>query len=116
MDIHDADSEQLKEALKAEAEDRIRKATALSFMIQTEGWEILLNTFENMKQDQLDVLSNQIPGNEKAILAAHSVWYAVVHTLEEVVGAINTAIQDGEAAKKELDHINHVPQQDDNWL
>src|SRR5579859_5847380 len=112
MDIHDADSEQLKEALQAEAEDRIRKATALLFMTQTEGWEILLNTFENMKTDQLDELSNQIPGNEKAILAAHAVWYAVVHTLDEIKTAVNTAIQDGEAAKKELDHLKNTPKDD----
>ena len=113
MELNDIDGEQLKQALVEEAEDRIRKATSLHFMISTEGWEILLNTFDNMKQDQLSQLSEQVPGNEKAILAAHAVWYAVVHTLDEIVGAVSSAIQDGETAKKELDVLRNTPKEDD---
>lgn len=72
-------------------------------MKNTQGWEILLGTFENMKADQLKILSEVVPGDEKTILAAHSVWYSVVHALDEVIRAVDAAIQDGIEAKEGLD-------------
>lgn len=89
-------------------EDLVHKSTALRLMVNTEGWEILLNTFQDMKESQLATLSKQIPGNEKAILAAHAVWYSVVNTLDQIVSAVEVAIQSGDAARQELDILNNT--------
>ena len=105
--IEDVDAKEYLEQVKEDAELRIKKATALMMMKNTEGWEILLNTFENMKEKQLAILSKFHPGDEKAILAAHAVWYSVVNTLNEVVRAVDWAIKDGVDAKRNLDEINN---------
>lgn len=103
--------DQLQE-FKELLEDKIHKSTALRLMVNTEGWGILLNTFNDMKENQLAELSSQIPGNEKGILAAHAVWYSVVHTLDQIVSAVTSAINEGDAARQELDLLNQNPQED----
>ena len=93
-------------------EDKVHKATSLRLMVDTDGWGILLETFQDMKENQLAQLSEQVPGNEKAILAAHAVWYAVVHTLDQIVFAVNSAISEGEAARRELELTNTTQEED----
>lgn len=105
--IIDVDSEKVIEQLENQCLERINIANAISFTVGTEGWQILLDTFEQMKQDQLDELSSQVPGDEKAILAAHAVWYSVVHTLDQIVSSVDSAIQDGAAAKQTLVEIRN---------
>lgn len=112
-DIMDVDSEELKKQLIAEAEDRMHKAAALAFTVQTDGWQILLDTFESMKEDQLVEMFRHTPGNDKEILAAHSVWFTTVHTLESIKSAINRAIQDGEQAKLDLVQLLAPPSEID---
>ena len=101
----DVDSEKVLDKLAQDCLDRINTASSLRFTIETEGWKILLDTFEQMKQDQLEELSRQPPGDDKAILAAHSVWYSVVHTLDQIQDSVNSAIQDGYAAQQTLAEI-----------
>lgn len=95
-------------------EDKIRKATALRLMIDTEGWEILLETFEDMKQNQLVELSEAPLHNDALILKSHLVWRTTIHTLDQIVNAINNAVQTGEAARVELEILKQNPQED--WL
>jgi len=104
-EIVDVDSEKVLEKIEEQCLERINTANALAFTINTEGWSILLDTFEQMKHDQLEELSNQNPGDDKAILAAHAVWYSVVHTLDQIVDSVNSVIQDGAAAKQTLAEI-----------
>lgn len=104
----DSDSEEYAKQLKEDAESRIKKATALMLMKNTEGWEILVNSFEDMKLQQLQHLAKANPGDEKTVLAAHAVWYSVVHTLNEVVNAVDRAIRDGVEAKQSLDQLNNT--------
>ncbi len=104
-ELVDIDSEKVLDKLAQDCLDRINTASSLRFMVETEGWKILLDTFEQMKQDQLDELSRQTPGDEKAILAAHAVWYSVVHTLDQIQDSVNSAIQDGYAAQQTLAEI-----------
>lgn len=104
-----------KKALALQAEDQISKANSLAFMVNTEGWEIILSTIEDMKQSQLEHLSEQIPGDEKAILAAHSVWYTTLHTFDNLVNAVTTAINNGQTARQILAELNEQKREDD-WL
>jgi len=105
QEIVDIDSEKVLNDLEEQCLERINTANALSFTIGTEGWQILLDTFEQMKHDQLEELSNQVPGDEKAIIAAHAVWYSVVNTLDQNVYSVNSVIQNGTAAKQTLAEI-----------
>ncbi len=107
-DIVDVDAEKVLDDLEQSCIEKINTANALSFTINTEGWKILLDTFEQMKHDQLEELSNQTPGDDKAILAAHAVWYSVVHTLDQIVDSVNSAIQDGFSAKQTLLEIHNA--------
>jgi len=111
-DILDIDNENDKFLAITDAETRIQKASALQFMTQTEGWKILLAAFEDMAEDQLEELGRHRPGDDKQILAAHSVWYSVLHTLENIKTAVSSAIQDGEAAKVELAQLTHPLDED----
>jgi hypothetical protein len=104
-EIIDVDNEKMLDQLEQQCLERINTANALTFTTGTEGWQILLDTFEDMKQNQLEELSNQTPGNDKAILAAHAVWYSVVHTLDQIVDSATSVIQDGVAAKQTLAEI-----------
>jgi len=99
----------------AEAEEKVKTATSLSILRGTDGWKILLDTFEQMKENQLSELSKQRPGDEKAILAAHAVWAATVHTLDQVVDAVNVAIQDGIEAQEFLESLKLLPKEQEDW-
>lgn len=112
--IEDITSKDFIKKVTEEANERIKKATALMMLKNTEGWAILLNTFENMKVDHLKILEDTNPGDKEAVLAAHMVWYTVVHTLDEVVRALDGAINQGIEAKQELDNLNQVPP-DEDW-
>ena len=48
----DVSSDDNVQALIDQYEDRINKANSLSFMTNTDGWQILLDTFEEMKDAQ----------------------------------------------------------------
>ena len=95
-----------------DCEDRINKASSLSFTINTDGWQILLETFAEMKDAQLHELSLHNPGDEKSILAAHAVWFSTVHTLNHITEAIAGAIRSGESAKIELANLIKTLQQE----
>lgn len=112
-DIVDVDSEKVLEQIELNCIDKINTANSISFMVNTDGWKILLDTFEQMKDDQLLELSNQVPGDEKAILAAHAVWYSVVHTLDQIVDSVNAVIQDGSAARQTLAELHSQPKEDE---
>jgi len=113
MDLVDVDSEKVLDNLAQECLDRINTASSLQFMKETEGWKILLETFEDMKHNQLQELGKQNPGNDKAILAAHAVWYSVVHTLDQIIDSVDAAIQDGFAAQQTLAEIGrHLVQRE----
>lgn len=112
MDINNVAQDHLKRAVE-ESEEKIKTATALSIMRGTDGWKILLDTFEEMKSNQLLELSRQQPGNEKAILAAHAVWAATVHTLDQVVDAVDTAINEGIEAQEFLESLKYQAREDD---
>lgn len=105
MELIDYDSERQIQKLREQSEEQIKVATALHIMRSTEGWQILLDTFEDMKQNQLDVLSKQRPGDEKSILAAHAVWAATVHTLDQIVEAIDQQIRLGEESRELLESL-----------
>jgi hypothetical protein len=117
-DIKDIDNAKIREETEESLLLAINKANALQFTISTEGWKILVETFQDMKEDQLHELYRQTPGNEKAILAAHSVWFSVVHTLDEIVTAIDAAIHDGEVARQQLEELRTLGTdiEDTNWL
>ena len=103
--IQDIDRQRAYEAQEQDALARINKANALSFTINTEGWEIIANTLEDMKDNQLEELSRQNPGNEKAVLAAHAVWYAVVGSINQLMSGIDLVIREVEIAKQELKEL-----------
>jgi hypothetical protein len=120
MDIRDLDPRDVEpsdyaKAVQEDRNDRIKKATALMLMKNTEGWAILLSTFEDMKQKQLSVLAAVNPGDEKTILAAHAVWYSVVHALEEVVRAVDLAILDGIEAQRTSEGEFPSDKDEENW-
>ena len=112
-DIQDIDSEKMFEKVESDCIEKINTANALAFTISTDGWSILLDTFEQMKQDQLDELSRQTPGDDKEILAAHAVWYSVVHTLDQIVSSVNSVIRDGNAAKQILAELHQQKPEDE---
>lgn len=111
-DVLDVDPEQ-RNQLITEAEERINKASSLAFTTQTDGWRILLETFEDMKEEQLRELYRQTPGNDHDILAAHSVWFTTVHVLNEIQMAVSRAIRDGEQAKLDLVQLRQTPDEID---
>jgi len=112
MDTKDYSPEQLAQIIET-AQDDVRKATALKITISTEGWGILLSTFEEMKENQLNELRKQSPGDEKAILAAHAVWAATEHTIDQILSAINTTIRQGAESEAFLSaDVHDLPQED----
>ena len=102
--MDDFTTEFTPERIKELAIDRMNKASALQFMTQTPGWEILLSAFEDKKESQIAELLNIPPGsaNEKDIIAAHTIAYTVAHTANDIVNSVARAIQDGYAAQQEL--------------
>ena len=113
MDINDINPQDALKFITEEAEEKVKTATALSIMRSTDGWKILLDTFEEMKNNQLRELSKQRPGDEKNILAAHAVWAATVHTLDQVVEAVDSAIHEGILAQDQLEGMKRGPQEED---
>ena len=101
----------MKQALIDSNQDLIQKATALRMMVNTAGWEILLDTFEEMKKNQLEELS-LLPIGDPKIPLAHAVWAATVHALDQIVSAVNQAINNGESAKRELDILTGLPEEE----
>lgn len=113
MEVIDYDSQKHLEDLREQSEEQIKVATALAIMKSTDGWKIILDTFEDMKQNQLDVLAKQRPGDEKSILAAHAVWAATVHTLDQIVEAIDTQIRLGEESRQLLESLKYRQVEDE---
>ena len=113
MDINTVEPQDALNKAIEDADEKVKIATSLSIMRSTEGWQILLETFEEMKRNQLRELANQSPGDEKAVLAAHAVWSATVHTLNQVVNAVNMAVQEGIEAQEFLEALKHTPKEDD---
>ena len=93
-----------EEQIKDIAVDRMNKASALQFMVQTPGWAILLSVLEDKKEAQIAEFLNIPPGsaNEKDIIAAHTVAYTTAHMANDIVNSVSRAIQDGYAAQVEL--------------
>jgi len=104
------------ERLKELAVDRMNKASALQFMTQTPGWEILLAVFEDKKEAQIAELLNIPPGsaNEKDIIAAHTIAYTVAHTANDIITSVARAIQDGYNAQAELQEPL-IEQEKEEW-
>lgn len=97
--------------LRSNAEDVIKKAHSLQYMKTSEGWGIVLEAFDDIEGKALHQLSEQQPGNDTAILAAHSVWYSVKHAYANVRKAVDDAILDGMQAAELLQDID----KNDNW-
>jgi len=108
------DPEQLEKHLI----DAINAANALQLTINTEGWEIIENSFESIESDALEQLGAQQPGNDKAILAAHAVWYSVKNAYLNVRRAVISAIKEGEQATITLAelHASKTETKDEDWL
>lgn len=115
MDLIDVDSIKVLQAAVEEAKEKVKSSTALKIMISTEGWGILLNTFEELKENQLRELAKQAPSDEKAVLAAYAVWSATVHTVNQIIDGINFVIKQGAEAEDFLSSLNQSPNQEDDW-
>lgn len=102
--IDEINRDQIQKAIE-DYEDRINKANSLSFMQNTDGWSILLDTFEDMKDAQLHELAQHNPGDKESVLAAHAVWFSTVHTLNNILDAVAGAIRSGESARMELANL-----------
>jgi|SRR5215831_9620053 len=113
MDINDFTPEQFGKVIE-ELTENVKRATALRIMVATEGWSILLTTFEELREKQLKELRNQIPGDEKAILAAHAVWAATEHTLDQIVSGVNLAIRQGAESEALLNEAGK-PREQEDW-
>jgi septation ring formation regulator EzrA len=95
--------------------EQINTANALRFTLTTEGWDIIDKSFQSIEEDALTQLGEQQPGNDKAILAAFSVWYSVRNAYNNVKEAVSSAIQAGEMAKITLGEIRNIPNDNDDW-
>lgn len=108
QDLNDFDGE--RQQIIEDCEDRINKAAQISFTINTEGWELIKSCLSSIEDDALDQLEEQMPGDDKSILAAHSVWYTAKKVHKHVLEAVYRAIQDGEQAKIELQQLRNQNQ------
>lgn len=66
---------------------------ALKQLVFMPGWKVLLDAFEQHKQDATDELLKINPGDKESVTAAHAVAYAVHQTLDNLRREVENAIQ-----------------------
>jgi hypothetical protein len=86
--ITDADREEIQQ---------FHNGRALQQLVIMPGWEVLMDTFNQKKQDAIEELLSINPGDKELVLAAHAVAYAVHKTLDNLTREVVYSI---EAAKR----------------
>lgn len=66
---------------------------SLQQLVIMPGWEVLMDTFEQKKQDATEELLKINPGDKELVLAAHAVAYAVHKTLDNLKIEVYSAIE-----------------------
>lgn len=69
---------------------------SLQQLVIMPGWEVLMDTFEQKKQDAVDELLKINPADKELVFAAHAVAYAVHKTLDNLKIEVDTAIQNAQ--------------------
>lgn len=113
-DLLDKEKEDLTEVLL----ETVNNANALSLMVSTTGWEILMNSLREKKEEQISILMETSPGDDTNILRLHAIAYAVAHTVDDVSNSVYSAIEQGKAARIALAELNTQYNQtddEDNW-
>ena len=113
----DLDNEVQRDSYREILVEKINNANALEFMVNCEGWQILVNSLEEKKQNQMDILMKQAPGEDEKVLRLHAIAFAVAHTVDDVSGSVIRAIEDGVSAKIALAELNNQANEEDenNW-
>ena len=115
MDINLETAEGVEE-YKGVLIERINNGNALEFLVNCEGWEILINSLQQKKQEQIDILMETPPGNDADTLKLHAIAFAVAHTVDDVSTSVQAAIQDGHSARIALAELNNQSnEQEENW-
>jgi hypothetical protein len=66
---------------------------SLQQLVIMPGWEVLMETFEQKKQDATEELLKVNPGDKELVLAAHAVAYAVHQTLDNLKTEVFSSIE-----------------------
>ena len=82
----------------------ITDANDIEFMTNQRGWSLLVESFEDRRNDAIRVLLEQVPGNEKAILAAHAVAVAVHQTIDGIISGLE------EVKRNKLEALRYLAQ------
>ncbi len=88
IEMQDSQGLEKKTREEEEAYQTITDANDIEFMTNQRGWALLLESFEDRRNSSIAVLLNQIPGDERAIIAAHAVAYAVHKTVDGILDSL----------------------------
>lgn len=102
----------LTEADRAEIQ-QFHNGRSLQQLVMMPGWEVLMDTFAQKKQDSLDELLSINPGDKELVLAAHAVAYAVHQTLDNLTREVAYSIENSKRLPEVLEErlrINKVSQ------
>lgn len=87
----------------------IQKGNALKQLKACQGWEILSETLEALRDQATNELVNTPPGDTDTVRAAHAVAYAVARTIDNLRSAVDEAIlQADKYAPERLQEIETV--------
>jgi hypothetical protein len=84
---------------------------SLQQLVMMPGWQVLMDTFAQKKQDAIEELLSVNPGDKEVVLAAHAVAYAVHHTLDGLTREVAYAIESSKRLPEVLEErlrINKV--------
>jgi ATP-dependent exoDNAse (exonuclease V) alpha subunit len=90
-----------------EAITQFYNGRALQQMVIMPGWNVLMQAFEDHKQNALDELGEKNPADKELVLAAHAVWYAVRKTLDDIKYEVQAAIESSKQAPEILDRLKN---------
>ena len=95
------------------AQEAINAANDIEMTVNTNGWLRILDKFEDIKIAAEDTLFEQIPGDDKAILAAFSVAYAVRGAFTSLLEAVQDIRASGNEAREFLKYQSEVEDLDE---
>lgn len=83
---------------------------SLQQLIMMPGWKVLMDAFEDHRQDAIKGLLNLNPWNKDAVLAAHAAAFAVNKTLDDIKWEVSKAIENSQQLPEILaQNLNQEP-------
>lgn len=86
---------------------------SLQQLVMMPGWQVLMETFVQKKQDSIEELLSINPADKDLVLAAHAVAFAVHKTLEGLTREVAYAIESSRRLPEVLEErlkVNRAPQ------